>query len=344
MRWKDRLKAFTLVIIPHGGGRSRALSLPPWLLMCLLLGIGAVVAAGAVFVKRHASLAREVQEWRRQQVVYKRQNAEMAAMAKKAEDLDQRLRQLEELDQRVRGLLREKEPALLPPGAAGGGASAAPQRAVPDPGGDRRGDPLVAARVRLDAAARRVEAAERSLEALWQDLSLRAEVLEAIPSIPPVRSGISSGFGWRISPFGYREEFHRGLDMPAPYGTRVVATAEGVVTFAGWNGEYGRMVVIRHRYGFQTVYGHHSRLAVREGERVRQGQVIGYVGSSGRSSGPHVHYEVWEGGRPVNPALYLNLKMSTVTRLRAWSRAAREQGWVATAAGAAGGSRKPVPE
>ncbi len=325
-----------MVIIPHGGGRSRALAMPPWLVIAMALLAVAAGSAGVVFFQRHMNLARQVEEWRRQQAVYRRQKAEIAAMAQKAEALDQRLRQLEELDQKVRGLLREKEPALLPPAVAGAAVAPTPQRAV--------SDPLADARVLLEATASRVGSAEQSLAELWQDLNLRAEALRAIPSIPPVRSGISSGFGWRVSPFGYREEFHHGLDMPAPYGARVVATADGVVTFAGWSGQYGRMVVIRHRYGFETVYGHHSRLAVQQGQRVRQGQVIGYVGSSGRSSGPHVHYEVWEDGRPVNPARYLHLSMSTITQVRAWERVARQKGWVTTAAERATGPQRSVTD
>ena len=118
----------------------------------------------------------------------------------------------------------------------------------------------------------------------------------------PLPNGrFTSGFGARRHPILGYVRMHTGTDWAAPIGTPIIAAGNGVVEKAGWAGGYGREVVIAHGGGIQTRYGHMSRLAAYPGEMVRQGQVIGYVGSSGLSTGPHVHYEVLKNGRPVNP-------------------------------------------
>lgn len=121
------------------------------------------------------------------------------------------------------------------------------------------------------------------------------------PSIWPAAGFVSSPYGLRFD----GTEFHQGIDIAADMGAPIVATADGVVTAAGWNGGYGNMVDVDHGGGIVTRYGHASALAVTVGQQVRRGEVIAYVGSTGRSTGPHVHYEVRVDGQPVNPAGYL---------------------------------------
>jgi murein DD-endopeptidase MepM/ murein hydrolase activator NlpD len=117
----------------------------------------------------------------------------------------------------------------------------------------------------------------------------------------PVSGRVTSGFGNRFHPILGYARMHQGVDLAASYGAPIAAAGPGKVVSAGWAGGYGREVIIAHGGGIQTRYGHMSRLAAYAGETVRQGQVIGYVGSSGLSTGPHVHYEVLKNGRPVNP-------------------------------------------
>jgi murein DD-endopeptidase MepM/ murein hydrolase activator NlpD len=117
----------------------------------------------------------------------------------------------------------------------------------------------------------------------------------------PVPGRITSGYGYRTHPIlGYRR-FHRGLDIGAGHGTPILATTDGQVTRAGWGGGYGNVVELRHPGGLATRYGHMSRIAVAGGQRVRQGQVIGYVGSTGLSTGPHLHYEMFRNGQLIDP-------------------------------------------
>jgi murein DD-endopeptidase MepM/ murein hydrolase activator NlpD len=122
---------------------------------------------------------------------------------------------------------------------------------------------------------------------------------------PVVARAISSGFGYRMDPFLHRPALHAGLDMVADAGTAVRATAAGVVTSAGWSGGYGQMVEIRHADGVSTRYGHLSRILVSEGQAVPAGATIGEVGTTGRSTGPHLHYETRRDGQPVDPTQYL---------------------------------------
>lgn len=127
------------------------------------------------------------------------------------------------------------------------------------------------------------------------------------PNLWPVEGRITAGFGEREDPFNGEGAFHRGIDISTSFGTPVRAPADGVVTFAGEENGYGRLIQVEHAQGISTRYGHLSAFAVTEGQRVTRGQVIGYVGMSGRSTGPHLHYEVWVHNSPVNPYKFLRI-------------------------------------
>jgi murein DD-endopeptidase MepM/ murein hydrolase activator NlpD len=134
-------------------------------------------------------------------------------------------------------------------------------------------------------------------------------MLASIPSIQPVKNHdlerIASGFGYRIDPVYKVTKFHSGLDFTAPTGTEIFATGDGVVELVGFDyGGYGNEVVINHGYGYKTRYGHMSRTKARVGQKVTRGEVIGYVGSTGKSTGPHVHYEVLKSNEAINPIYF----------------------------------------
>jgi murein DD-endopeptidase MepM/ murein hydrolase activator NlpD len=126
-----------------------------------------------------------------------------------------------------------------------------------------------------------------------------------MPSLWPVDGHITASFGERLDPFSGEGEFHTGVDISASYGEPVHATADGVVTTADMHPGYGRLIVIDHGFGVTTWYGHLSTFNTQPGQQVHRGDVIGYVGVSGRSTGPHVHYEVRLNGAPINPWRYL---------------------------------------
>lgn len=143
---------------------------------------------------------------------------------------------------------------------------------------------------------------ERRIETVHGAVQRRVERIRSTPLGMPIASRLSSGFGWRSNPFtGRGSEWHSGLDFPAPLGTPVRATADGVVQFAERRSGYGLAVSIGHRDGFSTVFGHLSAATVRAGQKVTRGDVVGRVGNEGRSTGPHVHYEVRRWGKPIDP-------------------------------------------
>lgn len=141
-----------------------------------------------------------------------------------------------------------------------------------------------------------------------KDIDYLFNTVKSIPVGTPLKGKINSSFGYRKDPFKSRSGFHSGLDIDANYGQHVVATADGVVTKASWHTNYGKTVIVKHKDNYETLYGHLSKLQVKEGQEVKVGDVIGKAGSTGRSTGTHLHYEVIKDGKRVNPKNFLSLK------------------------------------
>lgn len=146
------------------------------------------------------------------------------------------------------------------------------------------------------------------IDYIQKDIDELFNTMKDLPVGTPLQGKINSGFGYRKDPFNSRIAFHSGVDIDANYGDPVVATADGVVEKAGWDGSYGKTVELQHEDGFETIYGHLSKICVKEGEKVKVGEEIGKAGSTGRSTGTHLHYEVIKDGKRVNPSNFLSLK------------------------------------
>ena len=156
--------------------------------------------------------------------------------------------------------------------------------------------------VALDKAADQLERQVRMISDRMRSDQLR---LATIPAGLPVRGYQTDGYGMRRNPFGGGGEFHPGIDLAVDFGTPVSATADGIIIWAGPYTGYGNMVVVYHSNGITTRYGHLSRVSVDPGQRIKRGDQIGYAGSTGRSTGPHVHYEVRENDQPIDPAQFV---------------------------------------
>lgn len=159
---------------------------------------------------------------------------------------------------------------------------------------------------RLDVLSKELAVQSRSLDEIAKLAKDKEKLLAAIPAIQPVKNedlrAMASGFGYRSDPFTKIRKFHAGMDFSAKTGTPIYATGDGVVTVAdNRSSGYGNHIVIRHGFGYETLYGHMSKYKVRAGQRVKRGDVIGYVGSTGRSEAPHLHYEVHKNGEVINP-------------------------------------------
>lgn len=135
-------------------------------------------------------------------------------------------------------------------------------------------------------------------------LNLQKDLYLATPKGIPVEGIITSQYGKRKNPWSGDDEFHTGLDISTSPGDPVRATADGIVSFSGWDGGSGNLVVLEHGFDFSTFYAHNKMNIVKVGQKVKRGDVIGYVGSTGNATGPHVHYEIWKDGNPINPNNY----------------------------------------
>jgi len=289
-------RAFTLLLVPHSGKEARRWRVPVFLLY-LFAALGVAAAIGLTWVGlddlRLRSAAKEVQSLR---AVNQAQARQIADLAKRAAEVEERLNELNELDAEVREML-----GLPPaPNPAAGTPGANKSR-----GGPARSAPVAAVHASLVSSDAALELTRLRLIDLKEKVAQHQRRLAHRPAAWPVRGSIVSRFGLRRSPFGTGTEFHEGLDIDAPYGAPVRATGDGRVIFAGWKSGYGQLVVIDHGYGYQTAYGHNSKIKVRVGQAVKRGDVIAYVGSTGRSTGPHLHYEVIYQGQKKDPLDYL---------------------------------------
>jgi murein DD-endopeptidase MepM/ murein hydrolase activator NlpD len=136
-------------------------------------------------------------------------------------------------------------------------------------------------------------------------LHSQKDIYMATPKGLPVPGIVTSPYGTRVNPISGRVELHRGMDLSVPAGTPILATADGIVSFSGWNGGGGNVVVIEHGYGYSTYYAHNHTNVVPVGHRVKRGDIVGYAGATGRATGNHVHYEIWQNGRVLNPKNYI---------------------------------------
>lgn len=141
-------------------------------------------------------------------------------------------------------------------------------------------------------------------------MSQQRDLYVSTPKGWPVDGRVTSGFGNREHPRSGEPQFHTGVDIAADPGRPVRATADGIVSFAAWSGGSGNLVALEHGFGFSTYYAHNKMLTVKTGQKVKRGDIIGYIGSTGNSTGPHVHYEVWRDSKPMNPSKYLEGRAS----------------------------------
>lgn len=170
-------------------------------------------------------------------------------------------------------------------------------------------DILIETTQRLDQLTKQLYIQSKSFDEVVKMAQNKAEMISSIPAIMPINNKnlkhMPSGFGWRTHPIYKTSEFHPGMDFAAPTGTPIYSTGDGVIERADNLAQgYGNHVVVNHGYGYQTLYGHMSKIAVKAGQKIKRGELLGYVGSTGLSTAPHVHYEVIKNNEKVNPINY----------------------------------------
>ena len=225
---------------------------------------------------------------------YIRQNIDTLAI--RLGELQARLMRLDALGERVGGMvgIGGQESSQPPPGRGGALPTLTESLSLSELSQE------------IEDVTRRVEQRGDQLSLIESELVLRHTMARLLPTAKPLEEGLpGSRFGWRIDPFTGRRAMHEGVDFTAPKGTPIVAAGAGVVVFAGWHPQYGRQVDLDHGDGVLTRYGHASRLYVKVGDIVHRGERIGLVGSTGRSTGPHLHFEVRVNGKPRDPIRFL---------------------------------------
>ena len=167
---------------------------------------------------------------------------------------------------------------------------------------------VINATKKLDILSKQIVVQSKSLDEIVELAKEKEDMLASIPAIMPVKkedlSYVASGFKWRMHPILKIRKFHKGMDFKAPTGTPIYASGNGTVVRAQRSATFGKVVYIDHGYGYRTVYAHMSKIKARRGQKVKRGDIIGYVGNTGRSVAPHLHYEVHKNGHAVNPINY----------------------------------------
>ena len=288
-----------------------------------ILGLGLVLAQG-LFLTHYVIQSAQIWELgvlREEAATLREQTTSFSTSL---EDLKHRMLSMKEVNQRLRIMLgiEDQRPADMMSGKGGnevpmdGGQPIQGVPPVAQPVGVQDPPPGEAASSREQPLAEKVQqdiawlerhstVEERILEELIEAAKDKSARWAATPSIWPVRGWVTSGFGARISPFTNQLAMHDGLDIGAPPNTPIQAPANGYVTSAGFDAKMGNVVLIDHGYGIETEYGHLAKILVRQGQKVKRGDVVALVGSTGHSTGPHLHYMVKLKGQTVNPHNYI---------------------------------------
>jgi len=275
---------YTVIIVPGASSRLRKFRISARFLSYALISLAALVLVCLGTVSHYARHVQAVES----------ENAQLKASLEQSQVLTEKLTRkitvLSQLSTRLKAM------AGFPLTATNRHSNKLGMGGVTVGGNENPPDPQT-----LQWLQKRAENIEKNLTQLhnyYQDQN-------AIPSIVPTQGFISSTFGTRRNPFTGLPDFHEGMDISGDIGTTVLATADGIVSFTGEKGNSGRVVEIEHGFDFSSFYGHLHKTLVKPGQKVKRGQIIGLMGNTGNSTGPHLHYEVHVHGQPVNPKPYL---------------------------------------
>lgn len=293
--------------MPHGSGSTKSLSVSVTVLK-LAAGV-ATVALASMLAATYGVVSYTVDLSRSQRLEKTNQalTSEVSTLGQRVGALSDTLSVISRRDDEVR-LVAGLDPLSQDVRRAGiGGPSGAwPEREHLINDGGVVGREALGMHLDLDALIRRANVLATSFKEASESLSAHAQQFAATPSITPTTGFLTSKFSYiRYHPILHENRPHEGIDITAAYGTQIIAPAAGRVVKVGWENGYGLMVVLEHGYGLETKYAHMSRTAVGVGQTVKRGDRLGWVGSTGLSTGPHLHYEVLVNGRPVDPLRYI---------------------------------------
>jgi len=284
---------FTVIVVPHAKARFRKIQVPLKLARWVAGGATVFMLTLSGVLVHYSRVAGEVYDLRRLR-------AENKILTQKTRDYEQNAGKLQAKVEHLHSIVSKLGIMAgldhsLPDTGVGGEGGVTGFETVP-PAAERHS--LAEMEVNVSALTDK----STRLEAFYRDQKL---LLSSTPSIWPVRGYLSATFGKRLDPFTGRPDFHPGIDISTPIGTRVVAPADGIVLSCALSGGYGNAIIIDHGYGVVSRYGHLESYNVQPGQRVHRGDVIAFVGNTGRSTGPHLHYEVWVRDQAQNPIHFI---------------------------------------
>lgn len=298
---------YTFLIIPQKKGPPKKITVSRRLVKNLLVLSAFAFIASIYFALDYASIKRDKAEVLSLRELTENQKVEIDKMTEKIGQFEQKMADLQQFDEKIRLLAQEmnkKTRIALKPSTRKNLAEVLGVGG-PIPEDEAQGAGVDRMNQHMDRLLEEAGYREESFRDLLEFLKKQKSILAYTPSIWPVRGWVTSEFGFRKSPFTGRREFHKGMDIAAKLGKEVVAPADGIVASVDREQGMGNTVQISHTNGLATAYGHLLKCAVRKGQVIRKGDIIGYVGNSGRSTGSHLHYTVLLNGVPVNPRPYL---------------------------------------
>ena len=304
-------KYYTFLFLPGSTGRVRTLNISKSAVTSVLFSLVLLSLAGVLFlsgylVYKYNDVKGQVRELQSMREELMQQKAQVQNYALNLIDYNRRMFLIRDLDTKLRHALslgpRDKAQQLL----GIGGPDELGLQNLTTIGEKKQDEALKEMHQEVTQLREEASKQETSLQTLIEYFEEKRSLYASTPSVWPVRGWVTSPFGKRISPLTGKLQFHEGMDITAEIGTPVVAPADGVVIKADFEAGYGNMVELSHGYGLKTVFGHNSRLNVKPVQHVKRGDIIAYVGDTGSSTGPHLHYEVRLNSLPVNPDRYLN--------------------------------------
>jgi murein DD-endopeptidase MepM/ murein hydrolase activator NlpD len=293
---------FTLMIIPNRKSGVKKITIPKVFVRNVIIVAIIAVVASLYVIYDYASIKRDRAELARLKDQLKEQSQQFEDLAVKIDSFSDRMEELRQVDKKIRTLAYEtSHDKKLPLGVGG---SDKETRIKDLMGQDQK---IIVAEMGKNISKLNEDAnmREKSFKELLAFLNEQKSVLASTPSLWPVEGWVTSGFGTRKSPVGAGREFHQGLDISTRFGKEIIAPADGLVVRSGYEQQDGNYVRMEHGHGFETAYLHLSRIAVKQGMRVKRGEIIGYVGDTGRSTGPHLHYAISVNGLAVDPERFL---------------------------------------
>ena len=300
-------QSFTLIVVPDHHSEVRRFRLQKRTVIQALGALAVGVLALGVAGVHYVSVARDARENRSLRDENLALKGELKSIRERVEHIGGTLDRVERFDQKLRAITLLSDPqrnlAMGPVEANGLPAATSGDTQFARLTANHENPRALAQKLdKLSAEATRQEQSLTELHAYFQD---QKSLLAATPSVWPVRGWVTSDFGARQDPYTGERVMHAGLDIAGPHGKEVIAPSDGTVVFAGLEGGYGNVLVIDHGYGIKTRYGHLAFIRVKPGEKVKRGQTIAGLGNTGRSTGPHVHYEVRVNGIAQSPRKFI---------------------------------------